>query len=153
MKWSEKCLQELVNHDLFENSDHQSRLKDLLDCYSDAPFFNKGLCKCMYLSAWDDEHFAVMLDVLNDMTIDRQDNLDIMKDQGELLEAEAERKEAVEAEGADLEIWKLSNAFVSGTVYDCSGLSELGKSDPDTAYIIRRALLAGDVIDSIDGNL
>ena len=88
MRWSDKCMLELTHHNLFENDEHRSRFRDLLECYSEAPFFTKGLCKCMYLSAWDNEHFAVMLDILNAMTINRQNNLDDMKDQGEVLEAD-----------------------------------------------------------------
>ena len=110
MRWSDKCMLELTHHNLFENDEHRSRFRDLLECYSEAPFFTKGLCKCMYLSAWDNEHFAVMLDILNAMTINRQNNLDDMKDQGEVLEAAAENGELEDASSA--EIWKLSNAFL-----------------------------------------
>ena len=116
MRWSDKCMLELTHHNLFENDEHRSRFRDLLECYSEAPFFTKGLCKCMYLSAWDNEHFAVMLDILNAMTINRQNNLDDMKDQGEVLEAAAENGELEDASSA--EIWKLSNAFLNNKPYD-----------------------------------
>lgn len=149
MRWSDKCMLELTHHNLFENDEHRSRFRDLLECYSEAPFFTKGLCKCMYLSAWDNEHFAVMLDILNAMTINRQNNLDDMKDQGEVLEAAAENGELEEASSA--EIWKLSNAFLNNKPYDSSSLHSLEIDDPDTAYLIKRALLTADVIDQIPG--
>ena len=149
MRWSDKCMLELTHHNLFENDEHRSRFRDLLECYSEAPFFTKGLCKCMYLSAWDNEHFAVMLDILNAMTINRQNNLDDMKDQGEVLEAAAENGELEDASSA--EIWKLSNAFLNNKPYDSSSLHSLEIGDPDTAYLIKRALLTADVIDQIPG--
>lgn len=149
MRWSDKCMLELTHHNLFENDEHRSRFRDLLECYSEAPFFTKGLCKCMYLSAWDNEHFAVMLDILNAMTINRQNNLDDMKDQGEVLEAAAENGELEDASSA--EIWKLSNAFLNNKPYDSSSLHSLEIDDPDTAYLIKRALLTADVIDQIPG--
>ena len=149
MRWSDKCMLELTHHNLFENDEHRSRFRDLLECYSEAPFFTKGLCKCMYLSAWDNEHFAVMLDILNAMTINRQHNLDDMKDQGEVLEAAAENGELEDASSA--EIWKLSNAFLNNKPYDSSSLRSLEIDDPDTAYLIKRALLTADVIDQIPG--
>ena len=149
MRWSDKCMLELTHHNLFENDEHRSRFRDLLECYSEAPFFTKGLCKCMYLSAWDNEHFAVMLDILNAMTINHQNNLDDMKDQGEVLEAAAENGELEDASSA--EIWKLSNAFLNNKPYDSSSLHSLEIDDPDTAYLIKRALLTADVIDQIPG--
>ena len=66
-----RCLRELEIKGLFETPEHRSRFSELLNCYCNYPFFNKGLCKCMYLSSWDMEHFIVMLDILNDMTIAR----------------------------------------------------------------------------------
>ncbi len=59
----------LDDANMFENSGHRTRFKELLDCYADFPFFTKGLCKCMYLSAWDDEHFCIMLEILTDMSL------------------------------------------------------------------------------------
>ena len=49
-----RCLRELEIKGLFETPEHRSRFSELLNCYCNYPFFNKGLCKCMYLSSWDD---------------------------------------------------------------------------------------------------
>ena len=87
--------------------------------------------------------------ILNAMTINRQNNLDDMKDQGEVLEAAAENGELEDASSA--EIWKLSNAFLNNKPYDSSSLHSLEIDDPDTAYLIKRALLTADVIDQIPG--
>ena len=81
-----RCLRELEIKGLFETPEHRSRFSELLNCYCNYPFFNKGLCKCMYLSSWDMEHFIVMLDILNDMTIGKNQNLQLMEDNGKVLE-------------------------------------------------------------------
>lgn len=138
MNWDEKCLMELTHHNLFEDDAHRLRFRDLLNCYHTSPFFTKGLCKCMYLSAWDEEHFAVMLEVLNEMTLEGDRTLRTMKDQGEVLE--------LELDGPDAEIFRLSNAFLNDTPYQ---IPDLGVMDPEAAHIIRQALKAGDAIDEL----
>ena len=92
----------------------------------------------MYLSSWDDEHFVVMLDILNQMTLEGDKNLHQMKDQGEILE--------LQMEGYEAEVFKLSNAFLNDTAYD---VPDLGVMDPEGAHIIRRALLAAQYIDEL----
>lgn len=138
MQWNEKCLMELTHRNLFEDSDHRMRFRDLLNCYYQSPFFTKGLCKCMYLSSWDDEHFAVMLEILNQMTLDGDKTLRMMKDQGEVLEKQLD--------GYEAEIFRLSNAFLNDTPYD---MPDLGVMDPEGAHIIRQAVLAGGIIDEL----
>ena len=138
MNWNEKCLLELTHHNVFENAEHRLRFRDLLNCYYKMPFFTKGLCKCMYLSSWDEEHFMVMLEILNEMTLEGDKNLSMMKDQGEVL--------ARETEGYPGEIFKLSNAFLNDAEYH---LPDLGVMDPEGAHIIKRALLAAEYIDEL----
>lgn len=43
------CQRELENEGLFEDNDHRNRFNELMSCYWEYPFFNKGLCKCMML--------------------------------------------------------------------------------------------------------
>ena len=85
MSWSDKCIAALAEKKLFENSGHRTRFKELLDCYADYPFFNRGLCKCMYLSAWDEEHFCIMLETLMSMSLGQERNTDDMRIQGDVL--------------------------------------------------------------------
>ena len=138
MNWNEKCLMELTHHNLFEDNAHRLRFRDLLSCYFTAPFFTKGLCKCMYLSSWDEEHFAVMLDMLNEMTLEGARNLRMMKDQGEIME--------LHLSGYEAEVFRLSNAFIKDTPYV---MPDLGIMDPEGAHIIRQALKAGEYIDEL----
>lgn len=145
MKWSEKCMLEFTHRNLFEDDEHRARFKDLLDCYCNAPFFSKGLCKCMYLSAWDDAHFTVMLDVLNEMVLERDDHLGLMKDNGIVMEQQAEG-------GGDIgsaAIIEASVDFLNDIPYDRSRLHTLEIEDPDAAYIIKRGLLAAQCIDDL----
>lgn len=145
MKWSEKCMMELTHRNLFDNDDHRARFRDLLDCYCDAPFFTKGLCKCMYISAWDQEQFTQLLDVLNEMVFERDNALNLMRDNGMVLE----RKARSEGDNAMAGILEVSKDFLNGTVYDRSRLNALEVYEPETAYIIKRSLLAAQCIDDL----
>ena len=138
MNWYEKCILELTHRNMFESSDHRLRFRDLVSCYYQAPFFTKGLCKCMYLSSWDEEHFDIMLATLNEMVIDNIHNVKAMAEQGEVT--------AEQMDGYDAEIYKLSAAFLTGRPYT---IPDLSRFDPDGAHIIRRAVLAAKYIDDL----
>ncbi len=92
----------------------------------------------MYLSSWDEEHFIVMLEVLNQMTLEGDKNLNYMKEQGEILEHQME--------GYDAEIFKLSNAFLKDEYYECPDFGDL---EPEGIHIIRQALKASELIDEL----
>ena len=145
MKWSEKCIMELTHRNLFENDDHRARFRDLLDCYCDAPFFSKGLCKCMYLSSWDQKQFTQILDVLNEMILDRGNAMNLMMDNGMVLEQTARN----EGDGTTVAILEVSKTFLDEVPYDRNRLKELEISDPETAYYIKRGLLAAQCIDDL----
>ncbi len=138
MNWNEKCLMELTHHNMFEDDAHRQRFRDLLICYFLAPFFTKSLCKCMYLFSWDDEHFVLMLEVLNGMTLEAAKNLQMMTDQAEAWEKEAA--------GYDAEIFRLINAFLRGEDYQAE---DFGVMDPERAHMIRQALKVSDYIDEL----
>ena len=109
MGWKENCLAALDAAKLFENSGHRTRFKELMDCYSNYPFFTKGLCKCMYLSAWDDEHFAVMLETLMDMSLGREQDTKDMQVKGDAL--------AEERNDGEYYVYLLSGAFLEDKPY------------------------------------
>lgn len=138
MSTKEAYLQVLDEGELFENSGHRTRLKELLDCYGDQPFFTKGLCKCMYLSAWDEEHFAVMLETLTDMALCREQDTEDMRLQGEFL--------ASEQEDGQYYVYQLSNAFLDNREFH---MPENSHIQPEYAYIINRALEAAKRIDQV----
>lgn len=138
MNKSEMYLQALDEAGLFENSGHRTRFKELVDCYGDYPFFTKGLCKCMYLSAWDEEHFAVILQILTDLSIGRERDTEEMRIQGDML--------AEEEKGGGYYVYQLSNAFLDNRRFV---LDEDARLSDDYAYIISRALEAEKAIDSV----
>lgn len=128
----------LDNENMFEDSGHRTRFKELLDCYGDFPFFTKGLCKCMYLSAWDDEHFCILLEILTDMSLGRDTNTKEMRVKGEAL--------AEERHDAEYYVYQLSNAFLDNVPFH---LPETADIPRETAHIISRAQKAAGLIDQI----
>lgn len=138
MGWKENCLAALDAAKLFENSGHRTRFKELMDCYSNYPFFTKGLCKCMYLSAWDDEHFAVMLETLMDMSLGREQDTKDMQVKGDAL--------AEERNDGEYYVYLLSGTFLEDKPYT---LPEDADIPQEIRYIIDRAIRASAVIDEV----
>ena len=132
-----RCLRELEIKGLFETPEHRSRFSELLNCYCNYPFFNKGLCKCMYLSSWDMEHFIVMLDILNDMTIGKNQNLQLMEDNGKVLENMSD--------GYDRYIFQLAGAFLTSQDFQMPHVPIAKEGQ----HIIQRALEAAEVIETV----
>lgn len=138
MSKSELYLVALDQSGLFEDSGHRTRFKELMDCYGHYPFFTKGLCKCMYLSAWDEEHFATILEVLSDLAIGKERDTEEMRIQGEAL--------AEKHMGGEYYVYQLSNAFLDGELFI---LTDNMKLSPEFQYIISQALKAELVIDKV----
>lgn len=132
-----RCLRELEIKGLFETPEHRNRFSELLNCYCNYPFFNKGLCKCMYLSSWDMEHFIVMLDILNDMTIGKNQNLQLMEDNGKVLENMSD--------GYDRYIFQLAGAFLTSQDFQMPYVPITKEGQ----HIIQRALEAAEVIETV----
>lgn len=138
--WKDNIYRELREQHLFQNSSHQTRFKELLDCYYNTSFFTPGLCKCMYMSCWDEEHFIIMLDMLNQLKL--KDNMDLndMNENGMLM-AEEEVDHPY-----DYYVMRLSCAFLMDQPFDITRLpSDL---DPKGRYIIEQSLKAAVIIDS-----
>lgn len=142
MGWKEACVAALGAERLYENSGHKTRFMELLECYSGYPFFSRGLCKCMYLSAWDEEHFAVMLETLTSMAIGQEQDTEDMKFQGDVL-ADARMDEHAYGEAY---VFILSGMFLEGKKGQPEGAEKLS---PDYQYIVSRALKAAEVIDGL----
>jgi hypothetical protein len=138
MSWKDACFAALHAEKMFEDSGHRTRFKELLDCYADYPFFSKGLCKCMYLSAWDEEHFCIMLEVLMDMSLGKEKDTGEMRERGDLL--------AEEQKDGEYYVYQLSNSFLDGTPFLLNNNVNL---DDSFRHIIQRALRAAEIIDSV----
>ncbi len=138
MNWKDRCFLSLDEEKLFEDSGHRTRFFELLDCYSGYPFFTRGLCKCMYLSAWDEEHFAIMLETLTAMSLGRETDTADMRIQGDTL--------AESRPDAEYYVCQLSNAFLDNKDFI---LPPGAGIEPAQRHIITQALKAAQIIDSI----
>lgn len=138
MNWKDRCFLCLDEEKLFEGPGHRTRFWELLDCYGEYPFFTKGLCKCMYLSAWDNEHFAIMLETLTSMSLGRETDTEDMRLQGDSL--------AKAQPDAEYYVYQLSNAFLDDKPF---ALPDNAKLEPEQRRIIHQALKAASVIDSV----
>lgn len=142
MGWKESCITALDAEKMFENPGHKMRFQELMDCFSKYPFFSRGLCKCMYLSAWDDEHFVIMLETLNDMALGRENNTEDMKIQGDMM-----AEDYADAEGyGDAYMFRLSGMFLENRKGKPEGEEKLS---PEYLYLVNQALKAGEIIDGI----
>ena len=137
--WKEEFLSALDAAKLFENSGHRTRFKDLMDCYAGYPFFTKGLCKCIYLAAWDEEHFAIMLETLTDMTLGKERDTDEMLIKGDSLAEEQADEEQY--------VYQLSIAFLEEKPFHLD--EQVTLSEP-YQHIIDQAQKAAAVIDHVN---
>lgn len=137
MNWKEKCFAALDAEKMFEDSGHRTRCKELIDCFSGYPFFTKGVCKCVYLSAWDEKHFCVMLETLTDLSLGKETTTKEMSVKGDAL--------AEEQTDDEYYVYQLSISLLEGKPYHISS-SEIGA---ETRYIIQRALKAAEIIDRL----
>ena len=138
MNWKRECFSALSAENMFDDMKHRNRFKELLYCYGDYPFFTRGLCKCMYMSAMDEEHFCMILEILSRMSISKEETLDEMRSNGELL--------AEEQHDAEYYVYLLSNAFLDDEPFVLADDVELPSS---VSHVIRRALQASEIIDRI----
>ncbi len=138
--WKATILQALEAQHLFQTEAHRSRFKELLDCYGNAPFFTPGLCKCMYMSCWDEEHFFIMLDMLNQLSLKRHMGLNDMCENGELIAEEDENEGSYEDQ-----VMRLSCAFLKNEPFPLASLP--ADYDATGRRIIEISLQAAAIID------
>lgn len=82
MSWREHCVEGLDRQRCFVSAFHKSRFIEMFDRFKYQPFFTKGLCKCMFLSAFDQEHTNVMTDMLQELTRRKSQDLSYMLEHG-----------------------------------------------------------------------
>lgn len=138
MNWKNFCVSALEEEKLFHSSGHKTRFKELLDCYGSYPFFTRGLCKCVYLSAWDEEHFCIMLEMLMAMSLGRETNTGDMRIHGDTL--------AEQQQDSQYYVYQLSNAFLDDAPFRLDPTLPI---DPETRHIMMQALLAAEIIDNL----
>ena len=92
----------------------------------------------MYLSAWDEEHFCIMLEMLMCMSLGQETSVGDMRINGDRM--------AENQKDAQVHIYYLSNAFLDNEPFH---LDENADIPADIRYIIERALLASQAIDGL----
>lgn len=137
--WSTRCIRALNAESLFESSEHMTRFQELMDCFSGYPFFSKGICKCMYMAAWDDEHFAILLETLTELSLGRETNSTEMRIKGAAYQEEYTDDNSI--------MYELSNSFLDNTPFHLDPDAPISE---ETRYIIKRTLLAALVIDETE---
>ncbi|HIT64635.1 MAG TPA: hypothetical protein IAC37_09410 [Candidatus Ventrimonas merdavium] len=142
MGWIDRCFQVMDEEMMFESSGHRTRFWELLECYGRYSFFTRGLCKCMYLAAWDEEHFAVMLETLAGMVLAKEQDTEEMRLSGELM--------AEDDDSPDQVVYRLSAGFLQGRVEMPDHPEELPL---ELQYLLGRALMASNLIDSVPGDI
>ena len=93
----------------------------------------------MYLSAWDEEHFCIMLGNLAEMTLGQEKNTKEMQNRGDVL--------AQEQTDSQYYVYQLSCAFLEDRPFH---LDEDAQVDPAVRYIIGQALKASAIIDALE---
>lgn len=82
MSWRLHCIEELDRYHCFSSAFQKSRFIEMYDKVKYQPFFTKGLCKCLFLSAWDQEHTTVMQNMLQELMDQKAHSLDYMIESG-----------------------------------------------------------------------
>lgn len=93
----------------------------------------------MYLSAWDEEHFCILLETLSQMSLGKEKNTGEMRQQGDVL--------AEEQTGPEYYVYQLSIAFLEDQPFH---LEETAAVDASTLHIIEQAQKAAEIIDHIE---
>lgn len=83
MNWKDRCLESLASHRCFMSSFHKLRFIEMFEWLRDKAFFNKGLCKCIFLAAWDQKHTDFLKETMQEMINMKAKSLDYMLDKGQ----------------------------------------------------------------------
>ena len=92
----------------------------------------------MYLSAWDEEHFFIILETLSGMSLGKEQNTEEMRLIGDALAEEQATDEYY--------VYMLSIAFLDNIPYP---VPEVADIRPETVYIIQQAQKAAEIIDGL----
>lgn len=122
MDWREYCIEELDRYYCFVSAFHKSRFIKMYDRVKYLPFFTKGLCKCIFLAAWDQEHSQVMERMLDELTERKAQNLEYMVESGRRIQEEGQSNERI--------LYELAEFFLThpGETPDESCLMQLSRN-------------------------
>lgn len=138
MNWKARCVSALDAEKMFESPEHRMRFKELVDCYGNYPFFTKGLCKCVYMSSWDEEHFCILLETLTELSLAKEKDTTEMSHKGDSM--------VEEQSGEEYYVFYLSVCLLNDLPYV---VPEDIIFSEENQYLIRRVLQAAEIIDSL----
>lgn len=140
-------LNEFDSIELYNDDRHRQLFHEITECYCDKAFFTPGLVKCMYMAAWDDEHFAQLLAQLTEMSFARRSEaLSDMAENGQLMAEES----VLFSNSTDACLYKLSCSFIEEEPFDLSSVPE--DLDERGRQVLDLSLKAAAVIDRIIHN-
>ncbi|HIZ43885.1 MAG TPA: hypothetical protein H9672_04060 [Firmicutes bacterium] len=141
MAWKDKCLRSLMDAKLFLSSAHMDRFKETWKTLKKQPFCTKGLCKCLFLSAWDQEHYQFLKDTVDEMITRKDTDTSYMLEKGRVVLDNVALSER--------ELFKLSIQFLEneGVTPDDSCLMKLAHH---WVPITDNTLEAGRLIDRLE---
>ena len=137
MSKNAECIAKLGDAGLFEDAKHEERFSKFMESYGDKPFFNKGVCTCMFMSSMDDAHTAILSETLKSMSDENEESTKGMQSKGENLASFSSNDEAV--------IYKLSVSFVAGRPFFVTDDKIESLSD-HAKYVIEQSLKANQTI-------
>ncbi len=140
-----EIFKELEHQALFHDATHRQLFYEITNCYCSKSFFTPGMIKCMYMAAWDDEHFAQLLTMLSDMSLNSGDvGLHDMAENGELM---AEESLVLFNNPSDACIYSLSCSYIEGEPFDAAGIPDNLNEHAKT--VNSYTLKAADIIQKI----
>ncbi len=141
MAWKEKCFRSLMDAKLFLSTAHMERFKELWKVLKKQPFCTKGMCKCLFMAAWDQEHYQFLKDTVDEMIARKDTDTSYMLEKGRVVLDNVALSER--------ELFKLSIHF----------LEEEGRT-PDERFLLKLAhhwvpiadntLEAGRLLDALE---
>lgn len=85
MAWQDQCLRSLTDAKLFLSTAHMERFKETWKVLKKQPFCTKGICKCLFLSGWDQEHYQFLKDTVEEMIVRQDTDTSYMLEKGRVI--------------------------------------------------------------------
>ena len=85
MAWRDKCLRSVMDAKLFLSTAHLERFKECWKLLKKQPFCTKGICKCLFLAAWDQEHYQFFRDTIDEMIARKDTDTSYMLEKGRVV--------------------------------------------------------------------
>lgn len=109
MSWKNECIPALKSHHLFLSPVHFQRFTQLFNYLRDRAFFNKGLCKCIFLASWDQERYNSFMETMEELIARDAQDLSYMAEKG--------KAKLPRSSGNEKTLYKMSMEFITRPGY------------------------------------